>query len=289
MATDTQAALRLRIDAIDACKRGEYIKSAQLYKQARIKLKLACAKGSPHAQYLLGTSYSTGGWGKLIQVTKYMIHVACCDDRIRELLRWYNRRYHRTLGNEIANACDEMDKGDFTAFEALFAVCGVDMCEHVEYIQALYDLGSAMVTVSQARLEPYLTSCAQLTLCKYATDPARILKTVHVLELSNNDTTIREFLGDLHGVILDRKALLLVPFVTYMMGRLNICPEAWSWEPVLQAHERGMQRGYRAHWSQYQKSTTAWLLCARTICSRDIAGMIGKLVFAGRYDKWLYE
>jgi hypothetical protein len=49
-----------------------------------------------------------------------------------------------------------------------------------------------------------------------------------------------------------------------------------------------MRADYLAHWGSYQKSTIAWLLCGRALIGHDITRMIGKLVFAGRYDKWLY-
>lgn len=288
LSPDTQAALQLRIDAIAACGRREMIESALLYKRARVKLKLACAKGVYQAQYLLGVSYHAGGWGKICNTTKYARFRKTIDDRASKLLHLYTCDYYGPSSDEAADARSKISNGDFTLFEALVIAGGIKGPK--EYLQALYDLGSPVELVYADGEPPisHLTGCGNSVL--YArVDAAGILKSVCALELSNSDKFILRYLGEVE-VITNNRPTLIMSLLTYLRDRLHIPPTAeYKYYFGNIYHIEKMKSSFLPHWNVYHRATVTWLLCGRVlgVCA-DITRLIGQLVFAGRYDKWLY-
>ncbi len=258
-------------------------KSLKLYATAREHLDIA-AKTDPAAMYLLGNSYADAGWGAP-RLLKYTLpdHPEC--KRLRK------------LANDDSSFPDMMAdfyKGNpITLYAGQYSMIMIGrkaLNRDREIAPAMYALGLVALQdfsgLSKRELRHYITGLNVTTLSYYAERSKNCLLEVFELCRTSNAQDLPWIYVTLSNDHWRKNKLILM----YMVG-WSEAVSPWMLESSMNIVQKmsihmTMEQCRLCNitlTNKYRYAAITWLLCAQGLCHKNVAIIIGKLVYAERF------
>ncbi len=276
-------------------------KSLEIYKEARKALKSVVGI-SPAAAYLMAMSYGYGGWGKYrLNFTNDHKRPAAIEIIYSNENKYISYRDHAAAvrqhpaGTQAAQTL--MRQGDFLPYEAIWFYnrSGIPLDELTE---ALRELGSPVgaLAYQERGLRPFLTGMHKETLLAHAlVSDFNTLEVFRIISCArkrtHDETNIADFLIALRDYIeeagRDLPQLLLYLFgwvdtqVLADMMAFSLVPDIrYAIDPKV------VKKYYLDRRQDHQLRALTWMCCAKGLVCRDVATMIGRLVYE---ERWIHN
>lgn len=273
----TRAAFDLNLEAI-ALSREQYpdfAKIAKCYADAIAELKKCIDEGSTKYIWLLRCRY--GGWGE------YRLNGggSSLDGAANRILRLYELFSEIPSDGKIARALEKLEAGDFTHIDS-YIYTGYKPPPSVVSILASLGCASVMKLMNVVELKQFIPSKNFTSCVRYArASPTHACEVIRTLETTSPvDPFIRDFIGWFGG---DDWPVAEYA-IAYIVGSARNCTLDYVTFLSRDISIDHCRRTYNERIAEYRKKTIAWLCFARGNVCRDIAVMIGKMVYAARYE-----